>query len=113
MKLEKIRIEGYIFDEETTPLVMYAESGSLEDKSFFLKEIDISNIELFKIEEGEAPYHIFYEENALVIKRDNVNVFTLECNYEDNDFINCLEVALKTLEILNKKWRKKHPEPNV
>lgn len=112
MKLEKIRIEGYIFDNGATFPVMYTESSS-EEKSFFLKEIDISDVELFRIEDEETPYHIFYEENALVIKGDNVNVFTLECNCEDNDFINCLEIALKTLEILNKKWRKKHPEPNV
>lgn len=61
----------------------------------------------------KRPIIIFYEENTLVIKGDNVNVFSLECNREDNDFTNCLEVVLKTLEILNKKWRKKHPEPNV
>lgn len=58
MELKKVRIEGYIFDDGTTFPVMYTESSS-EKKSFFLKEIGISDIELFEIEDEETPYHNF------------------------------------------------------
>lgn len=111
MELKKVKFDGYVFDnEDETPPLLYIKNG------YGISSIKIDELQSRCIEDKweDSPYRVFYEDGFLRIRKNDIDIFTLEANHRSYDFIEYVGITLNVLSSLNVKWRKEnHPEPNV